>query len=518
MRRKIVLLFVVPMLIVLGILGVVVHYYGSALNIYLLPPSSERYGRVILDRVEQRGLYSQGRQWQIIRQRSEKKLKTSKSYQESRNIVQEAVRYGGGKHSQILSKETVRRDTLDSRYPEYRRLNEDILLITIPSISKLDKRSISHYSGKLQNILMEKSYKGLILDLSNNTGGNMIPMIGGVASILPNDTLFHYTDKYGNKKTITMKNIPLEALKISRKTINTKHVPIAIITNHKTASSAEMTFLSFKGLPNVKSFGQATAGYTTVNETFMLYDGARLALTTGIVSDRQGYKYENTPILPDQVTSLPLQESQSWLKSRINQNILATLEKPTNGQVILNGEDITKIKEAKLASFRLKNLGFVFQDFNLLDTLSVRDNIYLPLVLDRKRYKEMDHRLSELSSHLRIDDLLDKRPFELSGGQKQRVAIARSLITNPQILLADEPTAALDYRNSEDLLNLFETINLDGQTILMVTHSANAASHAKRVLFIKDGRIFHQLYRGNKNNSEFNKDISLTMSAILGGE
>lgn len=174
-------------------------------------------------------------------------------------------------------------------------------------------------------------------------------------------------------------------------------------------------------------------------------------------------------------------------------NILATLEKPTNGQVILNGEDITKIKEAKLASFRLKNLGFVFQDFNLLDTLSVRDNIYLPLVLDRKRYKEMDHRLSELSSHLRIDDLLDKRPFELSGGQKQRVAIARSLITNPQILLADEPTAALDYRNSEDLLNLFETINLDGQTILMVTHSANAASHAKRVLFIKDGRIFHQL-------------------------
>lgn len=164
MRRKIVLLFVVPMLIVLGILGVVVHYYGSALNIYLLPPSSERYGRVILDRVEQRGLYSQGRQWQIIRQRSEKKLKTSKSYQESRNIVQEAVRYGGSKHSQILSKETVRRDTLDSRYPE---------------LSKLDKRSISHYSGKLQNILMEKSYKGLILDLSNNTGGNMIPMIGG---------------------------------------------------------------------------------------------------------------------------------------------------------------------------------------------------------------------------------------------------------------------------------------------------------------------------------------------------
>ena len=174
-------------------------------------------------------------------------------------------------------------------------------------------------------------------------------------------------------------------------------------------------------------------------------------------------------------------------------NILATLEKPTNGSVILNGEEVTKIKESQLAEFRLKNLGFVFQDFNLLDTLSVKDNIH-------------------------IEELLEKRPFELSGGQKQRVAIARSLITNPQLLLADEPTAALDYRNSEDILNLFEDINSYGQTILMVTHSANAASHAKRVLFIKDGRIFHQIYRGNKTNQEFSKDISLAMTALLGGE
>ncbi|CQR24781.1 ABC transporter ATP-binding protein [Streptococcus varani] len=199
-------------------------------------------------------------------------------------------------------------------------------------------------------------------------------------------------------------------------------------------------------------------------------------------------------------------------------NILATLDKPSNGSVILDGKDITKIKESELASFRLRNLGFVFQDFNLLDTLTVRDNIFLPLVLDRKNYKEMESRLIGVAEKLRIDNLLNKRPFELSGGQKQRVAIARSLITNPQILLADEPTAALDYRNSEDLLNLFEDINLDGQTILMVTHSANAASHAKRVLFIKDGRIFHQIYRGNKSNSEFSKEISLSMSALLGGE
>lgn len=199
-------------------------------------------------------------------------------------------------------------------------------------------------------------------------------------------------------------------------------------------------------------------------------------------------------------------------------NILATLEKPTKGSVILGGQDITKIKENKLASFRLHTLGFVFQDFNLLDTLSIRDNIFLPLVLERKSYKEMAQRLDELAPQLRIEDLLDKRPFELSGGQKQRVAIARSLMTKPQLLLADEPTAALDYRNSEDLLELFEDINLDGQTILMVTHSANAASHARRVLFIKDGRIFHQVYRGNKSTKEFGKDISLAMSALLGGE
>ncbi|MGT2721277.1 ABC transporter ATP-binding protein [Streptococcus porcinus] len=199
-------------------------------------------------------------------------------------------------------------------------------------------------------------------------------------------------------------------------------------------------------------------------------------------------------------------------------NILATLEKPTSGAVLLNGEDITKIKENHLAHFRLHNLGFVFQEFNLLDTLSIRDNIFLPLVLDRKSYKEMSQRLDQIAPKLRIEELLDKRPFEISGGQKQRVAIARSLITNPKLLLADEPTAALDYRNSEDLLDLFEDINMDGQTILMVTHSATAASHAKRVLFIKDGRIFHQMYRGEKSNAQFSKDISLAMTGLLGGE
>lgn len=199
-------------------------------------------------------------------------------------------------------------------------------------------------------------------------------------------------------------------------------------------------------------------------------------------------------------------------------NILATLDKPSKGQVILNNQDITQIKDSQLADFRLRNLGFVFQDFNLLDTLSIKDNIFLPLVLARADLKEMEERLAIIAPKLRIQDLLKKRPFELSGGQKQRVAIARSLITKPQLILADEPTAALDYRNSEDLLQLFEGINAEGQTILMVTHSAKAASHAKRVLFIKDGRIFHQLYRANKSSNDFGKEISLAMSALLGGE
>lgn len=199
-------------------------------------------------------------------------------------------------------------------------------------------------------------------------------------------------------------------------------------------------------------------------------------------------------------------------------NILATLEKPSNGYVALNGEDITKIKEQNLAEFRRQHLGFVFQDFNLLDTLSVRDNIFLPLVLSRAKVSDMEERLNILAPKLNISDLLNKQPFELSGGQKQRVAIARALITSPELVLADEPTAALDFKNSEDLLDLFEEINEEGQTIVMVTHSSLAASHAKRVLFIKDGQIFHQLYRSGKSSTEFNKEINLTMSALLGGE
>ena len=190
-------------------------------------------------------------------------------------------------------------------------------------------------------------------------------------------------------------------------------------------------------------------------------------------------------------------------------NILSTLEKPTSGQVLLNKEDITAIKDKEISAFRRDHLGFVFQDFNLLDTLNVRDNIYLPLVLSKSSVELM-------KSRLKIENLLEKQPFELSGGQKQRVAVARALISQPDLVLADEPTAALDFKNSEDLLNLFEEINDSGQTIIMVTHSSLAASHAKRVLFIKDGVLYHQLYRGEKSSTEFAKEITLSMTAFLG--
>lgn len=196
-------------------------------------------------------------------------------------------------------------------------------------------------------------------------------------------------------------------------------------------------------------------------------------------------------------------------------NILSTLDRPTCGRVLLNKKDITSIKDKELSVFRREHLGFVFQDFNLIDTLSIRDNIYLPLVLSKANLTLMQLRLNQLAPKLNIENLLDKQPFELSGGQKQRVAVARALISHPDLILADEPTAALDFKNSESLLNLFEKINNEGQTIIMVTHSSIAASHAKRVLFIKDGVLYHQLYRGEKNSTDFAKEITLSMASFL---
>ena len=200
-------------------------------------------------------------------------------------------------------------------------------------------------------------------------------------------------------------------------------------------------------------------------------------------------------------------------------NILAALDKPTGGTVLLDGRDITKIKESALAAFRRDSLGFVFQDFNLLDTFSLQDNIFLPLVLQGKSYEEMSGRIAPLAKKLGISQLLGKYPYEVSGGEKQRAAVARALITNPRIILADEPTGALDSRATESLLNLFGEINEEGQTILMVTHSVKAAAHAGRVLFLRDGEVYHQLYRGGQTVEQMFAKISDTLTAMTrGGE
>ncbi len=200
-------------------------------------------------------------------------------------------------------------------------------------------------------------------------------------------------------------------------------------------------------------------------------------------------------------------------------NILASLDKPTAGEVYLSGVKTTDIKDKDLAAFRRENLGFVFQDFNLLDTFTLRDNIFLPLVLSGKPYSEMEERIAPLAKILGIDELLDKYPFEVSGGQKQRAAVARALITEPQLILADEPTGALDSKASDALLRVFGDINAAGQTILMVTHSTKAASHAGRVLFIKDGTVFHQIYKGDKTVDQMYSQISDTLTVLTtGGE
>ena len=198
-------------------------------------------------------------------------------------------------------------------------------------------------------------------------------------------------------------------------------------------------------------------------------------------------------------------------------NILATLDKPSGGQVFLEENDLSALKDKNLAAFRRDNLGFVFQDFNLLDTFSLEDNIYLPLVLSGRKYPEMHEKLMPLAAKLGIDKLLKKYPYEVSGGQKQRAAVARALITDPRLILADEPTGALDSTSSDELLKLFSEINKQGQTILMVTHSIKAACHASRVLFIRDGELFHQLYKGSSSNEEFYQQISDTLTMVLKG-
>lgn len=198
-------------------------------------------------------------------------------------------------------------------------------------------------------------------------------------------------------------------------------------------------------------------------------------------------------------------------------NIISSLDRATKGQVFINETDIQAMKDKELSAYRRNNLGFVFQDFNLLDNFSVKDNILLPLVISGEKYDNMMAKLKPLVKTLGINELIEKFPYELSGGQKQRVAVARALIINPELVLADEPTGALDSKSADNLMDLFEQINANGQTILMVTHSIKAASNASRVLFIKDGVIFHEIYKGEKSRDEMFKIISNTMTLLATG-
>ena len=198
-------------------------------------------------------------------------------------------------------------------------------------------------------------------------------------------------------------------------------------------------------------------------------------------------------------------------------NILAALDKPTAGRVVLDGQELGSVPESKIAAFRRDNLGFVFQEFNLLDTFTLEDNIFLPLVLAGVSVQEMRKRIQPVAEQLGIGELLKKYPYEVSGGQKQRAAVARAIITNPKLVLADEPTGALDSRATDELMRLFGNINKDGRTIVMVTHSVKAASHASRVLFIRDGEVFHQLYRGEQRREQFYQKISDTLTMLATG-
>jgi len=198
-------------------------------------------------------------------------------------------------------------------------------------------------------------------------------------------------------------------------------------------------------------------------------------------------------------------------------NIAASLDRPTSGEVLLCGRSLADIPDNALAAFRRENLGFVFQDFNLLDNFSIQDNILLPLVLAGESFEEMKAKLKPVAQKLGISELLPKFPYEVSGGEKQRTAVARALITGPSLILADEPTGALDSRAADLLLRLFADINAGGQTILMVTHSLAAASRAGRVLFLRDGRVFHQLYKGKQTNEEMFAKISETLTLIAAG-
>ena len=199
-------------------------------------------------------------------------------------------------------------------------------------------------------------------------------------------------------------------------------------------------------------------------------------------------------------------------------NCISTLDKVTSGQILVNDKDITRIKGSRLNKFRREELGFIFQDFNLLDTLTAYENIALALTINKESYKDIDKKVLEVAKELEIEKILSKYPYQISGGEKQRVASARAIITNPSLILADEPTGALDSKSSRKLLEKFENLNTELKAnIIMVTHDAFTASYASKIIFIKDGKIFNEISKGNKTRKEFFENI-IDVVTLLGGD
>lgn len=302
-------LSVVLVLVTLG-LGLVYHF-GPQYNIHLLPPSPERYGLIALQQMDSLGLYAQGEEWDSLKSETADKLKTSKSYQESRDLLKPALKLAGGKHSYFLTETDLAASSQDSQEPTSQVLEGGILYLHLTGILTANKEQLTNYATTLQTALDQEGLGGVIIDLRENRGGNMYPMLAGLSSLLPDDDLIRFENRTGDQMTISLKEVGnWSGLPLAK----TKHqVPIAILTSDYTASSAEIVSMSFQGLDRGRVFGQPTAGFTTSNQNFPLYDGTDLVLTTSRLVSRTGQTYDNDPIQPDVLTDQPKEEAVAWL-------------------------------------------------------------------------------------------------------------------------------------------------------------------------------------------------------------
>lgn len=304
--KKVLKILAIIGLVFLSLLAFGLYRYGPNFGIWILPPSPQAYGKFAIGHMENLGLYAQGEKWEREEAKALKEIKSAKTYEDTYDTLEKLVEVAGGKHSAFLTANQAKNDADENRLPQTKLLNSNILYLKVPTHTFGDSVNNRNYINRLDDTLAKKDFKAVIVDLSDNHGGNMMPMLAGLSRILPEDTLFTFEDSAGNKT-------PVDA---EEETDRIK-VPVALIINDQTASSAEMTVLAFQGLNNVKIFGKPSAGYTTSNTVVRLYDGALLQLTTGRVISRSGKVYENEPIQPDVVTDDALSQAQTWLTQNL---------------------------------------------------------------------------------------------------------------------------------------------------------------------------------------------------------